>query len=145
MRRLLRSGAWRILSHEVYNGEKVMPIQFQPMAAEEVAAIFGRRPRGPENVEDYIELLEQQKVVIGSGFSLKTQVVTPEEGDSYTILEGSVDETDPAGVTVRAAKRRFNMAAKDLGFELNWRETTGWLVAKAVEITVDNNSDGKTE
>jgi hypothetical protein len=114
------------------------------MTTDELNTIFGRRPRGAENVDDYIELLEQQSVAIGSGFSLKTEVVTPDEGDSYTILEGSVDNDDPAGVTVRAAKRRFNMAAKELGYELNWRETSGWLIAKAVEPTVEE-TDGKAE
>lgn len=119
-----------------------MPIQFQPVSAEDLVSIFGRRPRGAENVDDYIELLEEQKVVIGNGFSLKTQIVTPDEGDSYTILEGSVDSDDPAGVTVRAAKRRFNQAAKTLGFDLNWREASGWLIAKAVELSTAE-ADGK--
>ena len=120
-----------------------MPIQFQPLSDEDLATVFGRRPRGAENVDDYTELLEAQHVAIGKGFSLKTQVVTPDEGDSYTILEGSVDDDDPAGVTVRAAKRRFNMAAKELGYSLTWREGNGWLSAKAVELEVDSPEDGK--
>jgi hypothetical protein len=36
------------------------------------------------------------------------------------------------------------MAAKELGYELNWRETSGWLIAKAVELTVEE-TDGKAE
>lgn len=113
-----------------------MPIEIHLNSDEELAAIFARRARSAENVEDYIDLLESQKIEIGRGFSLKTQLVTPDEGDSYTILAGSVDEDDPAGVTVRAAKRRFNLAAKDLGFDLAWRETEGWLTAKAVATEV---------
>jgi len=113
-----------------------VPIQVQPLTEEELATVFARRPRGAENVEDYVDLLESQGITLGKGFSLKTQLVTPDEGDSYTILAGSVDEEDPAGVTVRAAKRRFNLAAKELGYELAWRESEGWLVAKAVEPEV---------
>jgi len=113
-----------------------VPIEIHLNSDEELAAIFARRARSAENVEDYIDLLESQKIEIGRGFSLKTQLVTPDEGDSYTILAGSVDEDDPAGVTVRAAKRRFNLAAKDLGFDLAWRETEGWLTAKAVATEV---------
>src|SRR5215831_3924437 len=111
-----------------------MPIQIQMLAEADLPTIFGRRARSAENVDDYIDLLEGQKMGLGKGFALKTTVVTPDEGDSYTILDGSVDEDDPAGITVRAAKRRFNMAAKELGFALVWRETTGWLSAKGVEL-----------
>jgi len=121
-----------------------MPIQFQTLTTEELSTVFARRPRGAEDVEDYINLLESQSVRLGTGFSLKTQIVTPDEGDSYTILEGSVDEDDPAGVTVRAAKRRFNMAAKELGYSLAWREQNGWLIAKAVELEVEAE-DGKAQ
>ena len=118
-----------------------MPIQIRAMTTEELSSIFGRRPRGAENVEDYIDVLKSSKVGIGTGLSLKTTIVTPDEGDSYTILEGSVDEDDPAGVTVRAAKRRFNMAAKELGYSLDWREVNGWLILKGVEL----RTDGKDE
>ena len=114
-----------------------MPIQIQMLSTEDLTEVFKRRPRGAENVDDYIDLLEEQQMAVGKGFSLKTQLVTPDEGDSYTILAGSVDDDDPAGVTVRAAKRRFNLAARELGFALAWRETEGWLVAKAVEPEVE--------
>lgn len=120
-----------------------MPIQIKIPTSEELTAIFSRRARGAENVEDYIEALRANKVAIGTGLSLKTQIVTPDEGDSYTILEGSVDEDDPAGVTVRAAKRRFNLAAKELGFDLDWREIDGWLILRGKELT--ETSDGKAE
>lgn len=119
-----------------------MPIQFQPLEAEDLTSVFARKPRGAEDVNDYIELLESQKIVLGKGFSLKTQIVTPDEGDSYTILEGSVDDDDPAGVTVRAAKRRFNLAAKELGYSLAWREQNGWLIAKAIELEAET-TDGQ--
>ena len=110
-----------------------MPITVQAIADDQLTSIFGRRPRGAEDVEDYIGVLEQQKMAIGKGFALKTAIVKPEDGEPYVILDGSIDEDDPAGVTIRAAKRRFNMAAKELGFKLVWREPEGWLAAKAVE------------
>jgi hypothetical protein len=120
-----------------------MPIQIRAMNPEELQAIFSRRARGAENVDDYVDALEANKVGIGTGLSLKTQIVTPDEGDSYTILEGSVDEEDPAGVTVRAAKRRFNLAARELGYALDWREIEGWIIlrGKAEEPV----TDGKVE
>ena len=120
-----------------------MPISIQMLSEQDLTTVFGRRPRGAENVDDYIDLLESQSVAVGKGFSLKTVVVTPDEGDSYTILDGSVDDDDPAGITVRAAKRRFNLAAKELGYSLAWRESTGWLSAKAVELEVEV-TDGQT-
>lgn len=122
-----------------------MPIQLQKISPEDLAAVFARRPRGSENVEDYIEMLNASKMQIGSGLSLKTQIVTPDEGDSYTILAESADEDDPAGVTVRAAKRRFNMAAKELGFGLDWREVNGYLVMRATELKPEEAEDGKVQ
>src|SRR5215471_13918978 len=103
-----------------------MPISLQPLSDEQVASIFGRRARGAEDVEDYIEILEAQKIAIGKGFAMKTQVIKlkAEDGseEDSVILEGSIDDEDKAGVTVRAAKRRFNLAAKELGYKLVWRE-----------------------
>lgn len=117
-------------------------IQIRTLSNDELSSVFGRRARSAENVEDYIDALKANKIGIGTGFALKTQIVTPDEGDSYTILEGSVDDDDPAGVTVRAAKRRFNMAAKELGFGLDWRETEGWLVLRGTKLP-EEDSDGK--
>jgi len=117
-----------------------MPIQLQNLSEEQLAQIFGRRPRGQEDVEDYIQILEAQKMAIGKGFALKTVKVKPEEGDEYTILDGSVDEEDPMGITVRAAKRRFNLAGKELGFKIIWREPDGWLSGKAVELPPDEEN-----
>jgi hypothetical protein len=118
-----------------------MPIQIRPLTAQELAAAFSRRARGSENVDDYMEVLQTNKVTVGTGLSMKTQIVTPDEGDSYTILEGSVDEEDPAGVTVRAAKRRFNMAARELGFDLDWREIDGWLILRGKVLTPDGKDN----
>lgn len=120
-----------------------MPIEIKPMTEADLTSIFARRARGAENVDDYIEILEASKVTIGTGLTVKTQVVTPDEGDSYTILAGSVDSDDPAGVTTRAAKRRFNLAAKELGFSLDWREVEGWLIMKGVELKAEPETDGK--
>ena len=118
-----------------------MPIQVQPISTEQLAELFARRPRGPENVGDYVDVLKSAKIEVGQGLTLKTQIVTPDEGDSYTILAGSVDNDDPAGVSVRAAKRRFGIAARQLGYSLDWRELDGWLVLKAVELKPDNGKD----
>jgi hypothetical protein len=71
--------------------------------------------------------------------------VKPEEGEPYVILDGSIDEEDPAGVTIRAAKRRFNLAAKELGYKLVWREPEGWLSGKAVELPTEEEENGKVE
>jgi len=120
-----------------------MPIQIQPLTEEQVTQVFGRRPRGAEDVEDYINILEAQKIDIGKGFALKTSIVKPEEGDPYVILEGSIDEDDPAGVTIRAAKRRFQLAAKALGYKLIWREPDGWLSGKAVELPPEEEENGQ--
>ncbi|HEY7419275.1 MAG TPA: hypothetical protein VH593_29095 [Ktedonobacteraceae bacterium] len=119
-----------------------MPIQLQNLTDDQVNQIFGRRPRGAEDVEDYIAILEAQKIVIGKGFALKTAIVKPEEGEPYVILDGSVDEDDPAGVTIRAAKRRFQLAAKALKYKLIWREPDGWLSAKAVELPPEEEENG---
>jgi len=120
-----------------------MPIQIQPMTPEQVATVFGRRARGAEDVEDYISILEAQKIEIGKGFALKTATVQPEEGDAYVILDGSIDEDDPSGITIRAAKRRFNLAAKELGYKLIWREPDGWLSGKAVELPPEDEENGQ--
>ena len=120
-----------------------MPIQIQPLTEEQVTQVFGRRPRGAEDVEDYIDILENQKIVIGKGFALKTAIVKPEEGEPYVILDGSIDEDDPAGVTIRAAKRRFQLAAKALGYKLVWREPDGWLSGKAVDLPTEEEENGQ--
>lgn len=120
-----------------------MPIEIKHMSDAELAPLFARRPRGQENVDDYIEILETSKVGIGSGLTVKTQIFAPTEGDSYTILAGSVDDDDPKGVTIRAAKRRFNAAARELGFSLDWREVEGWLVMKGIEL--QDETDGKAQ
>ena len=121
-----------------------MPIEFKALSETEAQNIFGRKARGEEDVEDYVDILQGQKIAVGKSFSLKTQLVVPDEGDSYTILHGSVDEDDPSGVTVRAAKRRFNLAAKQLGYKLNWRENEGWLSGRAVAGEVEtSNGTGK--
>jgi hypothetical protein len=122
-----------------------MPIQIQALSDEQVLQVFGRRARGAEDVEDYIDILENQKIAIGKGFALKTATVKPEEGEPYVILDGSIDEEDPAGVTIRAAKRRFNLAAKELGYKLVWREPEGWLSGKAVELPTEEEENGKVE
>lgn len=122
-----------------------MPIQIQALSDEQVLQVFGRRARGAEDVEDYIEILEAQKIAIGKGFALKTAIVKPEDGEPYVILDGSIDEEDPAGVTIRAAKRRFNLAAKELGYKLVWREPEGWLSGKAVELPTEEEENGKVE
>jgi hypothetical protein len=122
-----------------------MPIQIQALSDEQVLQVFGRRARGAEDVEDYIDILEAQKIVIGKGFALKTATVKPEEGEPYVILDGSIDEEDPAGVTIRAAKRRFNLAAKELRYKLVWREPEGWLSAKAVELPTEEEENGEVE
>jgi hypothetical protein len=122
-----------------------MPIQIQALSDEQVLQVFGRRARGAEDVEDYIDILEAQKIVIGKGFALKTATVKPEEGEPYVILDGSIDEEDPTGVTIRAAKRRFNLAAKELGYKLVWREPEGWLSGKAVELPTEEEENGKVE
>jgi hypothetical protein len=124
-------------------GERQMPITIQTLPDDQLAAVFGRRPRGAEDVEDYIDVLEHQKMAIGKGFALKTIVVKAEDGEPYVILDGSIDEADPAGVTTRAAKRRFNLAAKALGYKLIWREPEGWLAAKAVELDADIEENGQ--
>jgi len=121
-----------------------MPIEIRTMTEDQLTQIFGRRPRGAENVDDYIDILEAQSLVIGKGFSLKTEVVQFDDGESATILAGSIDEVDKSGVTVRAAKRRFNMAAKELGkYDLDWRQADGWLIVKAVEPKPDEPENGK--
>lgn len=122
-----------------------MPITIQKMSAEELTPLFGRRARSAEDVGDYVDILRDSKLEIGSGLSLKTQIVTPDEGDSYTILADSVDESDPAGVTVRTAKRRFNLAAKEMGFGLDWREVNGWIIMKAVESKPETSQDGAAD
>jgi hypothetical protein len=122
-----------------------MPIQIQALSDEQVLQVFGRRARGAEDVEDYIDILENQKIAIGKGFALKTAIVKPEDGEPYVILDGSIDEEDPAGVTIRAAKRRFNLAAKELGYKLVWREPEGWLSGKAVELPTEEEENGKVE
>jgi hypothetical protein len=119
-----------------------MPINIQPLTEEQIAQVFGRRARGAEDVEDYISILEAQKIVIGKGFALKTVVVKDEAGEQFTILDGSIDDDDPAGVTIRAAKRRFNLAAKELGYKLIWREPEGWLSGKAVDLPVEEEENG---
>lgn len=121
-----------------------MPIEFKALSETEAKDIFGRKARGEEDVDDYVEILQGQKISVGRAFKLKTQLVSPDEGDSYTILAGSVDDDDPSGVTVRAAKRRFNLAAKQLGYKLNWRESEGWLSGRAVAGEVESsNGTGK--
>ncbi|HEY1249276.1 MAG TPA: hypothetical protein VGE97_09830 [Nitrososphaera sp.] len=122
-----------------------MPIQLQALSEEQLAQVFGRRPRGAEDVEDYIQILEAQKMAIGKGFALKTVKVKPEDGEEYTILDGSVDEEDPMGITVRAAKRRFNLAGRELGFKIIWREPEGWLSGKAVELPPDENGEASAK
>lgn len=120
-----------------------MPIQVKPLTNEELAGFFARRPRSAEDVEDYIEVLRSQNVNIGSGLSLKTQNVKSEDGEVFTILDGSIDEDDPSGVTVRAAKRRFNMAARELGFGLDWRDVEGWIILRGVPLKAEEPTDGK--
>jgi hypothetical protein len=120
-----------------------MPIQIQPLSPEQIATVFGRRARGAEDVEDYINILEAQKIEIGKGFALKTVMVKTEEGEAYAILDGSIDEEDPAGITIRAAKRRFNLAARELGYKLIWREPDGWLSGKAVDLPPEEETNGE--
>jgi len=122
-----------------------MPVEIQGFSPEQLSQFFGRRARGAEDVEDYIKILEAQKMAIGKGFGLKTSLVKAEGEDEepYTILTGSIDDDDPAGVTIRAAKRRFNLAAKELGYKLIWREPDGWLIGKAVDLAREDADDGQ--
>jgi len=120
-----------------------MPVEVQAFTDEQLSTFFAKRPRGSEDVEDYIKILEAQKMAIGKGFGLKTGLAKPEEGEPYIILAGSIDDDDPAGVTIRAAKRRFNLAARVLGYKLIWREPDGWLIGKAVELPLEEEEDGK--
>jgi hypothetical protein len=123
-----------------------MPITIQKISAEDLTTIFGRQARSAENVADYVNLLRGSQMAVGSGLVLQTQLVKIEgEDNPFTILAGSIDEEDPEGVTIRAAKRRFNMAAKQLGFSLDWRERENMLIMKAVELRVDEPADGKDE
>lgn len=111
------------------------------MAENELAPFFARKQRGPENVDDYIEILQSQKVVLGKGLSIKTQIVMDKEGKAETILADSVDESDPEGITIRTAKRRFGLAAKSLGYDFDWRSSAdGWLIMKAIPLKPDNEN-----
>lgn len=107
-----------------------MPIVFKQVSEEEAKEIFARKERASDNVDDYVELLKAQRIDIGKSFKLQT-----EGNEPTSLLAGSKDEDDPDGVTVRAAKRRFNGAAKMLNFELRWRHSDNWLVAKVVAST----------
>lgn len=122
-----------------------MPIQLQKISDAEMAQIFARRARTESVMEDYLDALRENNITVGSGLSLKTVNVKSEDGEVYTILDGSIDEDEPAGVTIRAAKRRFNLAARELGFSLDWREVEGWLVMRGVELKAEEPANGKGE
>jgi hypothetical protein len=120
------------------------------VTAEESAAIY-KRTRSADNVEEYVEMLRAENfTTVGATFkmALETVVITPPTGsDDMTpyeadILAGTQDPDDePDGITVRAAKRRFNAAAKVLGLSIKWKESKGWLVARATSGAVETSTE----
>lgn len=139
-------------------------------------SIFERQKRSADNVEEYVETLRQLGVAkIGDTFQLPLETISVEDTrpmkdaagnevkdaagntvqENYTeevqILKGSFDESEDADdpyITVRMAKRRFNAAAKVLGFSLNWKEPKGWLIARAnkseVKVTTEAPAEAPT-
>lgn len=124
-----------------------MPIQIHVPSEAELNAAFARKPRGDENVDDYIDVLQANKIGVGKGLTMKTVMVTLKAEDTgeistYKILEGSVDDDDPKGITPRTAKRRFGMAARSLGFDVDWRDGDDWIMLRGKTLAPDNG-DGK--
>lgn len=125
--------------------ESIMPFKIEKMSQVEADETF-KRTRSADNVEEYVTMLRDLNVTsVGDTFKLALETVTvqPDESDEnqtpfeVEILSGSLDEAEPEGISVRAAKRRFNAAAKVLGFSLSWKEPAGWLIARAVASKVE--------
>jgi hypothetical protein len=119
--------------------DRLIPISLTVMSDDESDAAF-KRTRSADEVGEWVEMLRSQSIVVGKSFKFATEtldVETPTEDGKGTVttpvefLVDSTSDDDPDGVTVRTAKRRFNAAAKILGFNLSWKQPKGWLIAKA--------------
>ncbi|HEY7419304.1 MAG TPA: hypothetical protein VH593_29240 [Ktedonobacteraceae bacterium] len=114
----------------------------QKMAQAEADAIYARQKRSAEDVTEYAEVLTELGIDIGLTLRFPTEtlideivskedpnVVVGSEPTNYLRLDAG--ETEDDRISVRAAKRRYNLAAKSLGFdELAWREPKGWLIGR---------------
>jgi len=122
----------------------------QKMDQAEADAIYKRQKRSAEDVAEYAEILSDMGIDIGLTLRFATEILvdeiygkkgTPEEDtvvatDNVAYLRLASDETEEDRVSVRATKRRYNLAAKSLGFdELSWREPQGWLIGRVVQTT----------
>ena len=130
-----------------------MPLNLQVMSDDEANEAF-KRTRSADEVSEWVEMLRTSGISIGKTFKFQTEtfeVETPTEDGTGSVtspvefLVDSVSEDDPDGVTVRTAKRRFNAAAKILGFSLTWKQPKGWLIAKAVSTVAVTSTEPTTE
>lgn len=143
---LLSVNSWTVLAvRSVIEGFTPMELKIEKLSQVEADETF-KRTRSADNVEDYVKMLQALGVTsVGDTFKLGLTTVTiqPDESDDdqtpfeVEVLDGSVDDAEPEGISVRAAKRRFNAAAKVLGFSLSWKEPAGWLIARAVASKVE--------
>lgn len=136
-------------------------------------ALFERKPRSADNVEEYVQTLRDLGVIkVGETFNLPLETISvtdtrptkdasgnevkDAQGNTVTeeyqydqeILAGTLSDDpeaeDANGITVRMAKRRFNAAAKVLGFSLQWREPKGWLIGRASKSEVKVTAEAAT-
>lgn len=114
----------------------------QKMVQAEADAIYARQKRSAEDVTEYAEILTDLGIDIGLTLRFPTEILVDEivSKEDPNVVVGSEptnylkldpDETEDDRISVRAAKRRYNLAAKSLGFdELAWREPKGWLIGR---------------
>lgn len=80
-----------------------MALVLTKLSAEELKEEFKRSAASDENIQPIIDQFKQAEIGVGDGFKLKVE-------------DEMVD-----GLTVRAAKRRYNAAAEALNFHLKWK------------------------
>jgi len=119
-------------------------------------AVYARQQRSAEDVAEYAEILTDMGMEIGLTLRFPTEILkddvlgkkgTPEQD---TVV-GQVDvaylrlgkgETEDDRLSVRAVKRRYNLAAKSLNFdELSWREPQGWLIGRVVRTLAERKAE----
>jgi hypothetical protein len=128
----------------------------QKMAQVEADTTFARQKRSAEDVSEYVSVLTEMGMAIGLTIQFPTisaPIYGPEGSDKEDVvvdheilLALGEGESEDDQVSVRAAKRRYNLAAKELGFdEFAWREKKGWLFGRVTRTLAQKKAEAEAQ